>query len=288
MKALALLTLAVQILSSASYASTYITREGAEEGLERGSKESFTSPVGQIAIDLTENKGRINLNGVLVSDQYLLTSRHIRNYQIEDCFVIFNPDAGIFLETFMSPSLSSKQRLKMRSYISALDLENAQYHSFADLALIPLKHQVSVSPLPINFIAPKEWTNGFFVTYSPVRSLETENQVIAYDKRHISIIKPKEMEIEGISGKFLGKEWLLTGDKMNSQNNAFIPEENAHRLTAFSTPSDSGGAFITKRTSDQQFYLSAIHKGRVIIDNSLYTIMVPLYPYQEWIHEVIK
>lgn len=290
------IVLALTLISHSSYASTYITKEGAEEGIKRGKEETFVSPVGQILL----GGNGATLNGTLVSEKYIITSKHIKMYFNKDfteegSCIIFDPDVSSFLSKYNSLETLEKDRKKLIPYIARLDISNAKYHpnENVDLALIPLKDEITgVSPMPINYEKPKNWSSGYFVTFSDIYSLATKDKCLGTYKRHISIIKPFEKEILDLKTEkfslFLVKEWKLDGYIKDQRNHKFIPEEKAHKLTAFSFAGDSGAAFITKKIIDEKLYLSAIHKGKVLMeDASLFTLMIPLYVHKEWIQKII-
>lgn len=279
-------------------ASTYLTEEAANEGVRRGKSESFASSTGIIngdGVTPDEKYVWLKFNGVLIHPSLVLTSRHcIRQYSITNGSFWTTDNAGEAWQETASNETSPERRQELRKYASQLDLDNIYFppDESVDLAIIRLKRPLTeIKILPLLLDQPKKnWSNGYFVSYAPIYALPDFNKILKEHTRHIAILDVKEESHPSVGKTFqavLVSNWQLKGDPTDPQNREFIPQENMHRLKAFTQESDSGAAFIVAGPKENS--IAGIHRGRgVDLDhNEVLTLIIPLYPYKEWIKGIL-
>lgn len=291
----------VVMAAHSTYGSTYLTEEAAEEGVRRGASETFPSSVGVINADgLDSHKDYIWLkfNGVLIHPSLVLTSRHcLKKYSITDGSFWANADAGQAWEEVTNKETSSGRRQELQKYCSQLDLNTIYFppDEGVDLAIIRLKRPLSqVKLLPLLLDRPKkDWSNGYFVSYAPVYTLSGLDKILNEHKRHIAILDVKEKEVVDIKEKVdssssqsvLVSRWHLEGNPHDPLNRKFIPQNDMHRLTAFTQESDSGAAFIVTGQKKGDYFVAGIHRGRGVDEEhgEVLSLIIPLYPHKKWI-----
>ncbi len=273
------------------FASTYINEESANEGIRRGATESFASSTGLVVADAEPNI-TATFNGVLIHPSLILTNRHcLKKYKLTDGSFWAMDNAGEAIKETMSLDTPQERKLYLKKYCARLDLKKVYYPAdeTIDLAIVGLKSPINeVKIVPLFLEKPKNWSNGFFVSYSPVYSLSNINQVLHENKCHIAILDVTE---ESMSSPILISKWQLEGNPSDSKNRKFIPQKNEHRLKAFTQESDSGSAFIIKK---DKYHVAGIHRGRGVITNEesgeieVCTLIIPLYPHKTWIENTLK
>lgn len=282
---------AVLITTQGTFASTYINEESANEGITRGTTESFTSSTGILIADAEPNI-TVRFNGVLIHPSLVLTNRHcLKTYELTDGSFWAMDNAGEAIKEIMSLDTPQERKLYLSKYCARLDLEKVYYPSdeTIDLAIVGLKSPLNdVKIISLFLIKPKAWDNGFFVSYAPVYALSKIDQILHENKCHIAILDVTE---ENMPAQILLSKWQLKGDPLDSKNRNFIPQEKAHRLKAFTQESDSGAAFVVKK---DDYHVAGIHRGRGIITNEesgekeVFTLIIPLYPHKSWIENIIN
>ncbi len=289
------------IIASNANTSVYLNVEAAQEGLRRGQTESFASPVGRFSVD-DKDGTNYQFNGVLIHPSLVLTNRHTikgEKFWKDGSFCAY-PNAQQFYEKISSSTTSIEEKTALRGYGARLDLNQIYLHpnEDVDLAIVKLIHPLTqIKPLSLLLSKPKNWGNGYFVSYAPVYTLNSGDEVIEQYKRHIAILDVTEesVHVRGIQQQVLIKNWELAGDVSNPSNREYIPQEGMHRLTAFTQPSDSGAGFVVK---NNQYLVAGIHRGRSILTEetdekdskivAVSSMIIPLYPYKDWIEGILR
>lgn len=285
----------VILTANKTFASTYITEEGANEGLRRGAIEPFTVSTGMI-IAHTNDDEVVRFNGVLIHPSLILTNRHTMtgkyNLSVGSFWAV--DDAGTAREDLNNLETTQDRRTYLQQFASKLDLKTIFFHpdESVDLAIVKLNRPLNrVKRLPLLLDKPKSWENGYFVSYAPIYALSNLDKELDQEKRHIAILTVKEenLILSKSEVPILTTNWELEGDPTAPLNKNFISQPNMHRLTAFSQPSDSGAGFIIRKGND--YYVAGIHKGRAVFTNNegtqeVKTLIIPVYPYKNWINEI--